>query len=104
MEGTEGTLWGECLAPPQQVGYERPPRMSSGRSPRKSLSGIVGGLGRDGVNWNELLVEWKEWNGQPRMIGPCRLVWGWQEGVRVQGERPLTPSICLRVTLSGQLL
>lgn len=27
-------------------------------------------------------------NGQPRMIGPCRLVWGWQEGARVQGEAP----------------
>ena len=29
--------WGGCLAPPQQVGYERPPRVSSGRPLGKSL-------------------------------------------------------------------
>ena len=29
-------------------------------------------------------------NGQPRTIGPCRLVWGWQEGARVRGS-PLYP-------------
>ena len=56
------------------------------------------------LTWNELLVEWKEWEWtaqDDRLLQTCMGVAGGSQG---PGGSPPTPSICLRVTLSWAAL